>query len=385
MSAPSYTELSALNSRQIARSLLDGKDLTDASFYPEHFDWYWQAAYGLSTAFSPSEGENRLFTRAPLDCFDPSSAPIPPEAIFNIASISKPITAATILRMIEDKRYSAYFPAALETKLSHFYEMLESRYPESSYVRTRLRGENPEISLKDLILHASGIGDFDIAKYGQSFRFETPENLAKPGDGKHLEPERRDGKYGEYKYSDIGYELLGMVISAIATDLARKTSSGDVVTCGAVMRDLVVDRLELEHTFTPDEMGFDADGRVAVVGRPEQIIARGYDCQYTGNNLIESKVFRRCISASALYSNPSDICTFAKRTFSGKTYAEGGLFDRPETIEMQNKFTVVCSYEDVRDESREVVGRRPKVTPGLGNDKYTPITLKQPQLDSSKS
>jgi hypothetical protein len=86
--------------------------------------------------------------------------------------------------------------------------------------------------------------------------------------------------------------------------------------------------------------------------------------------LIESKVFRRCISASALYSNPSDICTFAKRTFSGKTYAEGGLFDRPETIEMQNKFTVVCSYEDVRDESGEVVGRRPKVTPGLGNDKY---------------
>lgn len=328
------------NPSAIAKQFLRKEELPE-EFNFEHLDWLKQSAYGLSAAFiDKDKAQTPLkLIKSRLDCFDEASDSIDEETVFNIASITKPITVATILRMMESEEFARYFPEELETKLSHFYEFLETHYPESDYVKTKLRSEDPRISLKDLITHTSGIVNFDGRAFGEKLAFESAESLAKPADGKfldlRLDARQAAGSYGEYSYSDVGYELLGMIISATASS-CRET----VVSCGQMMREMVIGRIGMDHTFTSDQIGFDQYGRVMVMGKPDQKIARGYDCNYDGN-LTESRVFRRCIATSGVYSTPLDLCKFAKAIFGNKVFAEGGLFEKPETIDLQNSFSVV--------------------------------------------
>jgi CubicO group peptidase (beta-lactamase class C family) len=322
------------NPSTIAKSLLRKEELP-SEFYFEHLDWLSQSAYGLSAAAIDKDDNQKLLTKSTLNCFDNSSGSVDPETIFNIASITKPITVATILRMMETEKFIKYFPDELETKLSNFYDHLQNRYSESEYVQNGLHLEDPRISLKDLITHTSGIVNFEGRDFGEKLRFESKDSLAKPADGKFLELKRPDGKYGEYSYSDVGYELLGMIISATASDVDK-----NIVSCGQMMREMVIDRLKMNNSFTSDQMGFDKNGRVILTENSNQKIARGYDCNYDGN-LTESLVFRRCIATSGIYSNPLDLCKFAKAAFSNKTFKEGGLFDDQKTIGLQNSFSVV--------------------------------------------
>ncbi|MBU6339282.1 MAG: serine hydrolase [Rickettsiales bacterium] len=339
----------------IAKQFLRKEELPE-EFNFEHLDWLKQSAYGFSAAVIDKDNIQTTLTKFRLDCFDEASDLIDEETVFNIASITKPITVATILRMMESEEFAGYFPEGLETKLSHFYKFLETRYPESDYVKTKLRSEDSRIYLKDLITHTSGIVNFDGRAFGEKLAFESAESLAKPADGKFLDLRLDEGQaagsYGEYSYSDVGYELLGMIISATASD-CRKT----VVSCGQMMREMVIDRLGMDHTFTSDQIGFDEHGRVMITGKPDQKIARGYDCNYDGN-LTESLVFRRCIATSGIYSTPLDLCKFAKAAFSNKTFSEGGLFKKPETIAMQNSFSVV-----------QIEDGKPKIN-AQGSDNY---------------
>ena len=208
------------------------------------------------------------------------------------------MTAATLLRMMEtmnETDRARYFPQGLDTKLSDFYNFIEQRYPEPhrNYVRNTMRSENPEISLRNLLNHTSGIPDinWNLADPNDMRELYSEEKVA---DGKFLEldytinsrrlPNERRVAVGTYFYSDPGYELLGMIISAVATH-----QNGRVVPCQEVMREMVIRRLELGNTFTSDQISFDRDlGRVVVTGSPEKKIARG--CVYYNNDLIESLV-----------------------------------------------------------------------------------------------
>jgi CubicO group peptidase (beta-lactamase class C family) len=343
------------NPAAIAKHFLRKENLPE-EFHFEHLDWLKQAAHGFSAASIDKGNVQESLARSSLDCFDSSSRLIDSDTVFNVASITKPITVATILRMMESDEFAEYFPDKLETKLSHFYEFLETRYPESDYIKTKLRSEDAIISIKDLVTHTSGIINFDGRAFGEKLAFESPESLEKPADGKfldlRLDARQVVGNYGEYSYSDVGYELLGMIVSAVASDCKKR-----VVSCGQMMREMVIDRLDMNHTFASDQIGFDEYGRAMVVGKPDQKIARGYDCNYDGT-LTESRVFRRCISTSGIYSTPLDLCKFAKATFSNRIFAEGGLFEKPETIDLQNSFSVV-----------QVEDGKPKIN-AQGSDNY---------------
>ncbi len=356
----------AYNPALVAKSLLRGEVLP-AEFYFEHLDWLSQSAYGLSAALINESGDASIATKSSQDCFDSHAQAIDPETIFNIASITKPITVATILKMIEIDKFAEYFHDGLETKLSNLYSFLESRYPELDYIKSgRLRVEDPRISIKDLITHTSGIVSFDGKTFGQKLRFESAESLSKAADGKFLEPVRASGEWGKYEYSDVGYELLGMLISAIASDASKK-AGGDIVTCGQAMRDLVIKPLGMTRTFTSDQLKLGGEERVEVDGFPDQKIARGYDCNYDGK-ITESLVFHRCIATSGTYSTPLDLCRFVRAVFSNKTSTEGGFFEKTETIKLQQSHEVL-QVEVKRNEDGIVVERVEKKD-DKGSDNY---------------
>lgn len=110
------------NPRQAALTFLEGEN-----FSPDSYFEAWNldnSISGISATTIDENGDLREFQHSNLDCFDRHSAPIDSDTLFNIASMTKMMTAATILRMIESEDFAAYFPDKLKTKLSHFYNFI---------------------------------------------------------------------------------------------------------------------------------------------------------------------------------------------------------------------------------------------------------------------
>lgn len=296
------------NPRDIVKKLLHGENCDD--LIPTSYDdarWHVD-----SMSYATNDG---------VVC----SKGIFPQTVFNIASISKTFTAATILRMVEDERFSAlFFPLGIDAPISHFLEVLKRRYPKSDYIKTRLESENnfAEITIANLLNHSSGIGGFDDKDFAENLAFESPESLALEPDGKFFTLKRKDPKpeFGKYSYSNLGYELLGMIIAAAGSAALEKR-----VTCGGMIRDLVIDKLDLKQTFTQDQMVFDGE-KVKVDTRPDIEVAEAYDSN--NGKPHPSLVFRRAIATSGIYSTPQDVCKFAEAFFSDKT----GLFEKLQTV-----------------------------------------------------
>lgn len=286
-------------------------------------------AYGMSLA--TNSGIN--LANGIKDCLDQESSQINRHTVFNIASISKTIIAATILRMTEDPRFAKYFSQNIDTKLNSFIPQLKSPYPHLESLQQHLEKENnfDKITLRNLLNHTSGIGDFDCKDFGENLRFESPESLKLEPDGKFFSLKRKlpQPEFGKYSYSNLGYEMLGMIIAAVGS-----AAYGKEMKCGEIVRELIFDRLNLHHSFTQDQMEF-ANGKVQVINHPNQSVAQAYDAMPDGK-IHPSLVFRRALATSGIYSTPEDLCNFASAFFSNKTFAEGGLFDKSDTIKIRD-------------------------------------------------
>lgn len=92
------------NPAAIAKQFLR-KELPE-EFNFEHLDWLKQSAYGFSAALIDKDNVQTSLTKSRLDCFDEASDSIDEETVFNIASITKPITVTTILRMMESEEFA---------------------------------------------------------------------------------------------------------------------------------------------------------------------------------------------------------------------------------------------------------------------------------------
>jgi D-alanyl-D-alanine carboxypeptidase len=158
-----------------------------------------------------------------------------PDDHFNIDSIAKIMTATIVMKLVETKKLglddhiSAYLPDSLMQGL-HVYE-------GKSY------GE--EITIQHLLSHTSGIpDDWAQPKFLELIMADlerrwTPEEtvefvktnctpLFPPGGG--------------FKYSDVGYNLLGLIIERVTGKPLYK-----------VYRELVLDPLGMNHTYRPSQ------------------------------------------------------------------------------------------------------------------------------------
>lgn len=81
------------------------------------------------------------------------------DALFSADSMTKMITAATVLRMTEEKKYQQFLPKGIETKLSDLLPLLKKHYPDSTYIQTELelQPDFDKITLQHLAQHISGL------------------------------------------------------------------------------------------------------------------------------------------------------------------------------------------------------------------------------------
>lgn len=139
--------------------------------------------------------------------------PVQPESLFRIASLSKPVTAAAIFKLIEARKLS------LESKVFGEHGILD--LPAFSHITdARIR----EITIHHLLDHTAG-WDRDISPCGDPM-FD-PENIARCMNEKapaapatiirYMLGKKLDHAPGtHYAYSNFGYSVLGRVIEVVS-------------------------------------------------------------------------------------------------------------------------------------------------------------------------
>ena len=131
--------------------------------------------------------------------------PVQPDSLFRIASLSKPITAVAVLKLVEDGR--------LELDARVFRDLLAGIEPHPpKYPRMN------EITVRDLLRHSGGFdrdrsGDvqWEQKKISRKLRKSPPLDCADVI--AYMKRQRLDFSPGErYAYSNFGYCALGRVI-----------------------------------------------------------------------------------------------------------------------------------------------------------------------------
>jgi D-alanyl-D-alanine carboxypeptidase len=162
-----------------------------------------------------------------------SGLPMLPDDQFNVDSIAKMMTATIVMKLVEagelwlDDRISRYLPASLMDRL-HVYEG---------------RSYSEEITVRHLLSHTSGIADdwahpafLDLIMADLERRW-TPEETVEFVK-ENCPPAFPPG--GGFKYSDPGYNLLGLIIERVTGRTLHKAYRG-----------LLLGPLGMNHTYRP--------------------------------------------------------------------------------------------------------------------------------------
>ena len=177
------------------------------------------------------------------------------KTLFSCDSMAKMITASCILRMIEEDEYqkldlkenpdSSKESLSLDTKLSTFLPILKKHF-KSSFIHHDLE-QQPNftlITIQHLINHTSGLSIVDDLARNQILQSKKTLDLDEIIDA----PKKpRIGIYGEnineYRYNNLGYELLGRIIIAMSNEVLDQQSKPRL-TFGEVIDKLVIDRVK---------------------------------------------------------------------------------------------------------------------------------------------
>ena len=120
------------------------------------------------------------------------NVPVTTETVFEIGSVSKQITAAAIMLLVEDGKIN------LDDKISKFLPDTPEAWKD--------------VTVRHLLTHTSGVKSYtSIGGFQLSKRYKVTDFI------KELKPQPLDFEPGsDYKYSNSGYSLLGYIIESAA-------------------------------------------------------------------------------------------------------------------------------------------------------------------------
>jgi len=254
------------------------------------------------------------------------------ETVVSIASVSKMFTAATILKMMEDPLYEEKFPAGINTKLSDFTQVLKKTIPDSSFIANIEKIKNYEnITMKHLLQHTAAIGNNPASPTFRADLSKDTTHIWSYGEFLNqayiddVDEDKKPGDFGKHSYSNNGYYILGAIIGAVSGK-----DYGDMV------RELVINPLGLQHTYTPEEARNPSNKNMS----PKQIqeirrAALGYTV--TEKGLQPGNAHNFTGPAGGILSTPQDINKFTQQFLSGNMFKEGGKIS--EAIKKPRKFS----------------------------------------------
>ncbi len=228
-----------------------------------------------------------------------------------IGSVTKLFTAVALFNIIDKEKQGVAnntisadqenFKDGLDTKLSNFMDKLSAKYPECQYLQEIQKMPNyKDISLRNLLEHSAGLhgrDDFGLAvKQLQGAPMPNPENIL----DQHTQESE---KFGKYKYNNLGYELLGMVMSVASSK-----------SYDEVLKDNVIDKYQLKDTSLKTQPSDDvAQGRLRI--SKFEYNGQIFPDQYMGFTDNGNSVF-----AGGLMSTGEDMAKFIQKTFAGDSF-----------------------------------------------------------------
>ena len=266
------------------------------------------------------------------------SSSVQGNTLFSADSMTKMLTSATILRMTEEGKYSEFLPNGVDTKLSDLLPILKKRYPNSTYIGEELEAQPnfQNITIAHLAQHTSG-----LARVSRQALDEALEENPKLTPEQMIDTAKtpRTGKFGEnigeYSYNDLGYELLGRVVTAIASE--QKQS---VVSFGDVVNELVIDRVKEKlppeqalslQFFTSDQME-DYQGKTRVKARPDLEATFGKDYKDGSFKPVPSHSYDLACGGS--YTDPESMSKIAFHVLASNP--DFSIYKTEEALEVLN-------------------------------------------------
>jgi hypothetical protein len=237
-----YKDPSAVNSTILAKSITEIE--LDKKIIPKSFTQDGGIAISYSVADIKYDDENKKYQISQHNFFTNDQEKKDQEKLlFSIDSNAKMITAAAILRMIEEEQYKKYFPQGIDTKLTNFIDILIEKFPDSKYFKEELQKDPnyQNITIKNLAQHTSGLLEANknlfLEKITKNYQKLTPDEMI------DIEKIERNGswgqKQGEYLYNNIDYEILGRILIAVASKENNKN-----IAYGDIIDELVIARIK---------------------------------------------------------------------------------------------------------------------------------------------
>jgi D-alanyl-D-alanine carboxypeptidase len=230
-----------------------------------------------------------------------AQVPLEPGTPFRVASMTKTVVAAAILRLVEEGELRLNDPIA------------EHLDPETLTV-LRADGYDPDrITVRQLLNHTGGFYDYAADPRYETRAVSDPQHRWTRFEQLQLATELGDplGEPGEvYGYSDTGYILLGEILENVTGE-----------TLPAAVRSLIpFDELGLDHTYW--EILEDA---------PPGYPARAH--QYFGPDIdnIGFDASQDLYGGGGLVSTTEDLARFYEGLFTGK------VFEKPSTLRTMTK------------------------------------------------
>jgi hypothetical protein len=276
------------------------------------------------------------------------SSTVKEDTLFSADSMTKMLTAAAILRMSELDKYSNYLSKGVDTALSDLLPILKRRYSGSTYIRSELEKEPnfQEITIAHLAQHISGLAkvsrkalDKALEKNGKLI----PEEII---DVKKVSRTNKFGEnIGEFSYNDLGYELLGRILIALASE--QKQSA---VSFNEVVNELVIDRVRKKlpvtqqsslKFFTSDQMEI-FEGKTRVINHPELEVEFGPN--YEAGNLKYISSHSYDLSCGGSYTDSESMSEIAFYVLHSSP--NFSIYQKSKTLEILNSRWVLKRDSD---------------------------------------
>lgn len=218
--------------------------------------------------------------------------------VFNIGSITKFFSSALVLQLVDS--IPELFPEDLNTKLSFYLPYLKSTYPKYDFVENlEKRDQFPMLTLLNLLQHTSGIGNFEIIDYNP---YNDP---ALKDENKMMNQELNDAVYGAYKYSNLGYNLVGMIIRAVTNETISK-----------LMKKYVLKPMNLTETLTFEDL-IKTDKEIKLAQNNLELrVAQSYG--YFDGTVKASQNIEFDSTTGGMYASLKDLIKFTKIYFSNE-------------------------------------------------------------------
>jgi CubicO group peptidase (beta-lactamase class C family) len=156
---------------------------------------------------------------------DPASGSIDKDTTIAVGSVTKMYTSAALLKLWDNELTAEKsgelgdkaknFPQGIDTPLSHFMDGLKEKFPDCTYLKTIEKTEHyPQVTLRDLLNHTHALGSRDEEKIAVA-QMENPSKRFSCSESVEFSKQDPKDKFGDFKYSNLGTELAGMVIESV--------------------------------------------------------------------------------------------------------------------------------------------------------------------------